>query len=115
VPLFPPPFFTDHNNLQQGKFASPENKPLRLSLLEDALSVITIVKTMRRPFEVLQRMMPWFLDKEDVIHAAVEDKVGNNNDMDAIWSALSDETNVIALTGMVQAMEQTFNRAGLTP
>lgn len=58
-------------------------------------------------------MMPQFLDKENVIRAAVEGKVKSCDDI--IWSALSDETNVIALTGMVEAMEQTFDRAGLTP
>ncbi|KAM6499587.1 hypothetical protein JOM56_005095 [Amanita muscaria] len=98
----------------QAEFVSPRDKALQISILEDALFVITTVKIPKHPFyAVLQHSMPFYLAKEEAIRAALEGEVESSGDLEDIWNVLSDKMNVFALKGIVRSAELTYSRGGL--
>ncbi|KAM6499602.1 hypothetical protein JOM56_005110 [Amanita muscaria] len=81
----------------QAEFVSPRDKALQISILEDALFVITTVKIPKHPFYA----------KEEAIRAALEGEVESSGDLEDIWNVLSDKMNVFALKGMLVAQVVT--------
>jgi len=98
----------------QAELMSPGHETLRLSLLQEALSVIHLIKIPGDPFYAsLQLTMSEILAKEDTIQACLHDGDVDRQALKGIWVVLSDVTNTASLKGMKQSAEETFRRAGL--
>jgi hypothetical protein len=94
---------------------SPEHEALRLSLLQEALSVIHLIKIPGDPFYPSLRLtMSKMLTKEETIQACLQGDV-DRQALKGIWVVLSDVMNTASLKGMRQSAEETFRRAGLVP
>jgi hypothetical protein len=92
---------------------SPEHEALRLSLLQEALSVIHLIKIPGDPFYASLQLTMWeILAKEETIQACLHGDV-DRQALKGIWVVLSDVTNTVSLKGMKQSAEATFRRAGL--
>jgi hypothetical protein len=94
---------------------SPEHEELCSSILEDALTVIDLIKVPDSPFYAeLQQTAVDLLAKESAIRAYVQEK-GERQMARNIGTVLSNRENVLALLAILGAAKQTFCRAGLVP
>jgi hypothetical protein len=92
---------------------SPEHEALRLSLLQEALSVIHLIKIPGDPFYASLQLTMWeILAKEEMIQAYLQVDV-DQQALEGIWGILSDVMNTVSLKGMKQSAEETFRRAAL--
>ena len=93
---------------------SPEHEEHRSSILEDALTVIDLIKIPDSPFYAeLQQTAVALLAEESAIRAYVEK--GDRQVAQNIGTVLSNQENEIALLAILGAARQTFCRAGLVP
>jgi hypothetical protein len=94
---------------------SPEHEELRSSILEDALTIIDLIKIPNSPFYAdLQQTAVDLLANENVIRAYVQEK-GERHVAQNIGAILSNRENALALLAILGAAKQTFHRAGLVP
>jgi len=95
---------------------SPKHKALHSSILNDTLTVISLVKILDNPFyEELRRTAAELFTKEDIIRAYVQGSGEERQVPQDIWTTLSNPDNVLALRAIMGAAKQTFRRAGLVP
>ncbi|KAF5371862.1 hypothetical protein D9615_009565 [Tricholomella constricta] len=94
---------------------SPEHEALRLSLLQEALSVIHLVKIPGDPFYASLQLTMWeILAEEETIQAYLQGNV-DHQALEGILRILTDAMNTASLKGMKKSAEETFRRAGLVP
>ena len=98
--------------MYQAELMSPEHEALRLSILQEALSVIHLIKI---PFASLQPLSPSFLAQEETMKAYLRGDIVDQQVVERIWATLSKVINPMGLKTTRLSMEATFNRAGLVP
>jgi hypothetical protein len=91
-----------------------------LSILNQALAIIDLIKIRGDPFFTELQQMIWLFAREEAIRAYVEGKGPAEPDqqqrvLEVIWTTLSSSVNVFALKQMVTVAKQTFRVAGLSP
>lgn len=98
--------------MYQAEVLSPEHEALRLSILQEALSVIHLIKM---PFASLQLLSPSFLAQEKPMKACLQGDIVDQQALERIWATLPKVINPMGLKTARLSMEATFNRAGLVP